>query len=164
MYNFKINGLNRFPHILKCGYRSSINISFKIIKKEVKKWNSKKETKRKYSDKKPLSLLDRTVLGFLPRFLHPLWVHPAGIKTIFFWAPTAKWGLVIAGLSDILVRDPLVTSINQTTVLAGTGLIWSRYSLVIYPKNWNLFFVNLFMSILQSYSMLKAIKAQYFDK
>lgn len=91
MYNFKINGLNRFPHILKCGYRSFINISFKIIKKEVKKWNSKKETKRKYSDKKPLSLLDRTVLGFLPRFLHPLWVHPAGIKTIFFWAPTAKW-------------------------------------------------------------------------
>jgi len=27
--------------------------------------------------------------------------HPAGPKTVFFWAPTMKWGLVVAGLADI---------------------------------------------------------------
>lgn len=27
--------------------------------------------------------------------------HPAGPKTIFFWAPMAKWALVIAGLKDM---------------------------------------------------------------
>lgn len=132
MNNFNNNGLSRFPHVLKCGYRSSItkNVAFKIIKKEVKKWNSKKETKRKYCDNKSLSSFERTVLGYLPSFLHPIWLHPTGkikkifiyiyilkcnlgIKTIFFWAPTAKLvrpssstdimfkGLVIESLSDL---------------------------------------------------------------
>ncbi|OTF76167.1 hypothetical protein BLA29_013946, partial [Euroglyphus maynei] len=31
--------------------------------------------------------------------------------------------------------------------LAATGLIWSRYSLVIIPKNWGLFSVNFFVAI-----------------
>lgn len=31
--------------------------------------------------------------------------------------------------------------------VALTGVIWSRYSLIITPKNWNLFAVNVFMGI-----------------
>ncbi|KAH9464700.1 hypothetical protein Pst134EB_004217 [Puccinia striiformis f. sp. tritici] len=27
--------------------------------------------------------------------------HPAGPKTIFFWAPMFKWGLVAAGVKDL---------------------------------------------------------------
>lgn len=30
--------------------------------------------------------------------------------------------------------------------MTATGLIWSRYSMVITPKNWNLFAVNVFMA------------------
>lgn len=30
--------------------------------------------------------------------------------------------------------------------MAATGVIWSRYSLVITPKNWNLLTVNVFMA------------------
>ncbi|XP_019867595.1 uncharacterized protein LOC109596485 [Aethina tumida] len=165
MSTFYISGLNPFLHVLKCScrYSSIINISSKIIKEETSTWISRKTSNRKYCAKKPLSSLDRAILGILPTFMHPLWIHPAGVKTIFFWAPTAKWGLVIAGLSDLLARDPHVTSINQTAVLALTGLIWSRYSLVIIPKNWNLFLVNFFVFLVQSYSVTYAIKAQYLE-
>lgn len=31
--------------------------------------------------------------------------------------------------------------------VALTGVIWSRYSLIITPKNWNLFAVNVFMGV-----------------
>jgi hypothetical protein len=73
--------------------------------------------------------------------LGALWNHPAGPKTIFFWAPAMKWGLVIAGLGD-LQRPADKLSLPQTFALAMTGMIWSRYSLVITPKNWSLFGVN----------------------
>jgi hypothetical protein len=41
------------------------------------------------------------------------WNHPAGPKTIFFWAPAMKWGLVIAGLGD-LQRPADKLSLPQT--------------------------------------------------
>uniref|UniRef100_A0A672Q731 Mitochondrial pyruvate carrier n=1 Tax=Sinocyclocheilus grahami TaxID=75366 RepID=A0A672Q731_SINGR len=65
-------------------------------------------------------------------------------KTVFFWAPMFKWGLVIAGLAD-MTRPADKLSTSQSAVLTATGLIWSRYSLVIIPKNWNLFAVNFFV-------------------
>nr|VZI26993.1 unnamed protein product [Spirometra erinaceieuropaei] len=37
----------------------------------------------------------------VPTAFRPVWEHPAGPKTVFFWAPTFKWGLVIAGLADL---------------------------------------------------------------
>lgn len=80
----------------------------------------------------------------LPKRLIPLWNHPAGLQTIHFWAPTFKWVLVIAGISDI-ARPPEKLSFSQSSSLAATGLLWSRYSTVIVPKNWNLFSVNIFL-------------------
>ncbi|KXN73392.1 UPF0041-domain-containing protein [Conidiobolus coronatus NRRL 28638] len=71
--------------------------------------------------------------------------HPAGPKTVHFWAPAMKWGLVFAGLGD-LSRPVEKISVSQTTALAATGLIWSRYSLVITPVNYSLFAVNLFVA------------------
>ncbi|MED6219330.1 Mitochondrial pyruvate carrier 4 [Stylosanthes scabra] len=32
--------------------------------------------------------------------LQALWNHPAGPKTIHFWAPTFKWGISIANIAD----------------------------------------------------------------
>lgn len=80
----------------------------------------------------------------LPAKLRPLYNHPAGPKTVFFWAPMFKWGLVLAGLAD-MTRPAEKLSTSQSAVLTATGLIWSRYSLVIIPKNWNLFAVNFFV-------------------
>ncbi|KAI5107118.1 mitochondrial pyruvate carrier 2, partial [Silurus meridionalis] len=81
---------------------------------------------------------------FLPAKLRPVYNHPAGPKTVFFWAPMFKWGLVMAGLAD-MTRPAEKLSTSQSAVLTATGLIWSRYSLVIIPKNWNLFAVNFFV-------------------
>ncbi|XP_005798124.1 mitochondrial pyruvate carrier 2 [Xiphophorus maculatus] len=88
-------------------------------------------------------ILDR-IEHILPAKLRPLYNHPAGPKTVFFWAPMFKWGLVMAGLAD-MTRPADKLSTSQSGVLTATGLIWSRYSLVIIPKNWNLFAVNFFV-------------------
>ncbi|XP_038207312.1 mitochondrial pyruvate carrier 2-like [Zerene cesonia] len=92
---------------------------------------------------------------FIPQALRPLWEHPAGPKTIFFWAPAFKWGLVIAGLGDV-TRPPETLSIPQCFSLAITGVIWSRYSLVIKPKNYSLFTVNLFVASINIYQLGRA--------
>lgn len=90
-----------------------------------------------------------------------LWNHPAGPKTIFFWAPCFKWGLVIAGLKD-LARAAIELSVWQSLALALTGWIWSRYCLVITPKNWFLFAANLFIGITQTVQVGRAIYAKYY--
>ncbi|KAF8269235.1 mitochondrial pyruvate carrier [Lactarius quietus] len=70
--------------------------------------------------------------------------HPAGPKTVFFWAPLMKWCLVAAGLKD-LARPAEKLSISQNIALAATGIIWVRYSFVIKPPNMSLAAVNLFV-------------------
>ncbi|KAJ8912090.1 hypothetical protein NQ315_012838, partial [Exocentrus adspersus] len=90
----------------------------------------------------------------IPERYLPLWQHPAGPKTIFFWAPLFKWGLVIAGLAD-LRRDPTTISLFQTLSLAITGLIWSRYSIVVIPRNYLLLSVNLFVMLIQCYQLIR---------
>ncbi|XP_043784124.1 mitochondrial pyruvate carrier 4-like [Apis laboriosa] len=79
-----------------------------------------------------------------------------GPTTVFFWAPTFKWGLVIAGIGD-LRRPPETISLSQTASLMITGAIWSRYSLVITPKNYNLFSVNAFVCCTGTYSFLRGL-------
>jgi hypothetical protein len=44
-------------------------------------------------------------------------------RTIFFWAPLAKWGLVAAGLKDFS-RPAEKLSVSQNVALAATGFIW----------------------------------------
>lgn len=89
------------------------------------------------------------------------WNHPAGPKTVFFWAPAFKWGLVLAGLKDVITRHSSHISIFQTIALAITGLIWCRFSLVIIPKNWSLFSVNLFVAITQLIQLGRAFHFYY---
>ncbi|KAF5285419.1 hypothetical protein FQA39_LY16673 [Lamprigera yunnana] len=103
--------------------------------------------------KKSIAVLDK----FVPDKLKPLWSHPAGPKTVFFWAPTFKWALVIAGIGD-LQRPADQLSLPQTVALAATGCVWCRYSLVIIPKNYNLFSVNFFVALTQLYQLSRAIQ------
>ncbi|XP_065371051.1 mitochondrial pyruvate carrier 2-like [Calliphora vicina] len=95
----------------------------------------------------------------VPTSLQPLWMSPVGPKTVFFWAPVFKWGLVIAGIGD-LKRPAERLSLNQASTLAVTGLIWSRYSVVIVPKNYILLTVNLFVALTQGIQVARAVKYQ----
>ncbi|KAJ7647515.1 mitochondrial pyruvate carrier [Roridomyces roridus] len=72
--------------------------------------------------------------------------HPAGPKTVFFWAPVMKWCLVGAGLKD-LARPAEKLSLSQNIALTATGFIWVRYSFVITPVNYSLAAVNFFVGL-----------------
>ncbi|XP_026477394.1 mitochondrial pyruvate carrier 2-like isoform X2 [Ctenocephalides felis] len=93
---------------------------------------------------------------FVPKSALPLWNSPAGPKTVFFWAPLFKWGLVIAGIGD-LSRPAEQLSVRQSGSLAVTGFVWARYSLVIIPKTWSLFAVNMFVGLTQLYQAGRAV-------
>jgi hypothetical protein len=62
---------------------------------------------------------------------------------------------VLAGLKDIQ-RPADQLSVSQSASLAATGIIWSRYSLVIIPKNYGLFSVNVFVAMIQCYQLYRA--------
>ncbi|KAL5574787.1 hypothetical protein UlMin_018021 [Ulmus minor] len=95
--------------------------------------------------------------------LQSLWNHPAGPKTIHFWAPTFKWGISIANIVDF-TKPPEKLSYPQQIAVTATGLIWSRYSTVITPKNWNLFSVNVAMAGTGIYQLTRKIQHDYFSE
>uniref|UniRef100_A0A2C9UPK7 Mitochondrial pyruvate carrier n=1 Tax=Manihot esculenta TaxID=3983 RepID=A0A2C9UPK7_MANES len=64
--------------------------------------------------------------------LQKIWNHPAGPKTIHFWAPTFKWGVNTANIVDC-TNSPEQLSYPQQSALACSGMIWARYSTVITP-------------------------------
>ncbi|XP_062192619.1 mitochondrial pyruvate carrier 4-like [Phragmites australis] len=94
--------------------------------------------------------------------LQAFWNHPAGPKTIHFWAPTFKWGISIANIADF-AKPPEKISYPQQVAVACTGIVWSRYSLVITPKNWNLFSVNVAMAGTGLYQLSRKIRQDYFS-
>ncbi|KAL4977949.1 hypothetical protein BDW66DRAFT_131392 [Aspergillus desertorum] len=73
-----------------------------------------------------------------------LWNSPVGVKTVHFWAPVMKWALVIAGISDFQ-RPAEKLSLTQNGALMATGAIWTRWCLIITPKNYLLAAVNFFL-------------------
>ncbi|KAI5570280.1 hypothetical protein BDE02_11G017600 [Populus trichocarpa] len=89
--------------------------------------------------------------------------HPAGPKTIHFWAPTFKWGISIANIADF-AKPPEKLSYPQQIAVTCTGVIWSRYSTVITPKNWNLFSVNVAMAATGIYQLSRKIQHDYFSE
>lgn len=91
-----------------------------------------------------------------------IWDHPAGPKTIHFWAPTFKWGISLANIAD-LQRPPDKISYPQQTAITATGIIWSRYSTQIIPVNYNLLSVNAFMAATGLYQLTRKIRADYFE-
>jgi len=63
------------------------------------------------------------------------------MKTVHFWAPVMKWGVVLAGASDFL-RPAEKLSLTQNLALMATGSIWTRWCFVIRPQNMFLAAVN----------------------
>lgn len=76
----------------------------------------------------------------------------AGPKTVHFWAPVMKWTLVIAGLNDIQRPVEKISGTQQFALMA-TGLIWTRWSMVIRPKNYLLGSVNFFLGGVAGYQV-----------
>lgn len=78
-------------------------------------------------------------------------MHDAQVYSPSFY----QQSLVIAGLGD-LSRPANQLSIGQSASLLATGVIWSRYSLVIIPKNYSLFAVNVFVALTQLIQLSRA--------
>lgn len=57
-----------------------------------------------------------------------------------------KWALVIAGISD-LARPAEKLSVTQNVALTATGLIWTRWCLIIKPRNIMLAAANFFLGV-----------------
>jgi hypothetical protein len=90
------------------------------------------------------------------------WNHPAGPKTIHFWAPTFKWAISLANIADF--KKPLdQISYPQQVAVTTTGVIWTRFSMVITPVNYNLMSVNLLMAFTGSYQLYRKISHDYFS-
>lgn len=84
------------------------------------------------------------------------WNGETGPRTVHFWAPTLKWGLVFAGLSDIQRPVEKVSGAQNLSLLA-TALIWTRWSFVIKPKNYLLASVNFFLGITAGYQISRIV-------
>ncbi|EQL00270.1 UPF0041 domain protein [Ophiocordyceps sinensis CO18] len=81
-----------------------------------------------------------------PSWFRRMWESEIGIKTVHFWAPVMKWALVLAGISDF-ARPAEKLSFTQNFALTCTGVIWTRWCLIIKPKNYLLAAVNFFLGI-----------------
>jgi hypothetical protein len=92
----------------------------------------------------------------LPQRAKDMISHPAGPLTIFFWAPMMKWGLSIANLADYK-RPVDKLSIPQQTALVITGVLWTRWSFVISPVNYNLAAVNAALALTGIYHMTRKL-------
>lgn len=77
------------------------------------------------------------------------------ISNMNYFFKSSIQSLVLAGLGD-LSRPANQLSIGQSISLFATGCIWSRYSLVIIPKNYSLFSVNVFVALTQLIQLTRA--------
>ncbi|XP_050205993.1 mitochondrial pyruvate carrier 4-like [Mercurialis annua] len=92
--------------------------------------------------------------------LQNIWNHPAGPKTIHFWAPTFKWGINIANVVDS-TKPPEELSYPQQSALACSAIIWAKYSTVVTPKNWNLFSVSVVMAATSIYQLGRKLEHDF---
>ena len=96
----------------------------------------------------------------VPRAAKRLSAHPAGPFTSQFWAPVGKWALSLSNILDVN-RPVDKVSTKQQLALCATGLIWTRYSLVITPVNYSLCAVNAVLAGTGSYHLLRKARAEY---
>lgn len=89
-----------------------------------------------------------------------MWNSPIGLKTVHFWAPVMKWGIVIAGINDFY-RPAEKLSLTQNIALTATGLIWTRWCLIIKPKNILLATVNFFLGIVGVIQVSRIVTYNY---
>ena len=99
----------------------------------------------------------------LPPSIKNLMTHAAGPLTFNFWAPVSKWLFSINNLKD-LNKPVEKISIAQFSALTLTGIIWTRYSFVINPINYNLALVNATLGLSSGWHLSRKLKSEYVDK
>jgi len=87
------------------------------------------------------------------------WNSPVGPKTVHFWAPVMKWGIVLAGAADF-ARPASQLSLSQNAALLCTGLIWTRWCFVIKPRNLFLASVNFLLFCVGASQVTRALLYQ----
>jgi len=84
-------------------------------------------------------------------------IHPAGPFTIFFWAPTFKWAITFSNIGD-LKKPAEKISTNQQCAIFLTGILWTRYSFVVNPVNYNLAVANVFMAASAAFQLSRKVQ------
>ncbi|EXC25533.1 hypothetical protein L484_009843 [Morus notabilis] len=77
---------------------------------------------------------------------------------VHFWAPTFKWGVIIANLLDSSKSPEELSYPQQAAAIAGSALVWAKYSTVVTPKNWNLFSSSIGMAATAGYQLARKIQ------
>lgn len=67
-----------------------------------------------------------------------------------------KWALVVAGINDTMRPVEKVSGTQNLSLLA-TGVIWTRWSFVIKPKNYLLASVNFFLALTAGYQLSRIV-------
>ena len=99
----------------------------------------------------------------VPAPIRNVMTHAAGPLTVFFWAPTSKWLFSVNNIKD-LNKPVEKISLAQMGALTATGFIWTRYSFVIIPVNYNLAAVNLCLGVSSGWHAYRKVMADYFNK
>ena len=96
-------------------------------------------------------------------------MHPAGPFTsklvriyttyfcnllVFFSAPTFKWMITFSNIGDLNKPAELISA-NQQIAIFLTGVLWTRYSFVVVPVNYNLAIANVFMGASAAYQLYR---------
>jgi len=97
----------------------------------------------------------------LPGIVTRLAAHPAGPFYIHFWAPNFKWALSINNFLDY-DRPVEKISYSMMSALTLTGALFMRWSFVIIPKNYSLFFVNAALFSSSGFHLSRKLNADYF--
>jgi len=96
-------------------------------------------------------------------FFKRMWDSPIGLKTVHFWAPVMKWAIVLAGVSDFY-RPADKLSLTQNVALTATGAIWTRWCLIIKPRNVLLASVNFCLGIVGVIQVGRIVAYNYSEK
>ena len=102
----------------------------------------------------------RNVLGApgVPQAVKSALAGPAGPLTVFFWAPMSKWAISWNNVKDL--DKPLEKiSVSQMAALTVTGLIWTRFSFVIAPVNYNMAVVQAVCAGTSAWHLTRKLKA-----
>ncbi|KAJ8067069.1 hypothetical protein OCU04_004449 [Sclerotinia nivalis] len=118
-----------------------------------------KQTKRFQSTEAAAAAATAAQVSWFKR----MWDSPIGLKTVHFWAPVMKWALVLAGISD-LARPAEKLSLTQNAALTATGIIWTRWCLIIKPRNILLATVNFFLGMVGVVQVTRILLHQRSEK
>ncbi len=85
------------------------------------------------------------------------WLNgPTGVKTVHFWGPVANSGLVVAAVMD-MSKPPEMISGRMTGVLFFYSMLFSRFAIMVQPRNYLLFACHATNVAVQGYQLSRVL-------